>query len=64
MMGPELLLFTNRDKKDSNLLYDLLLLTLIIPFLTYGLDIVKQNLPKLCRYVYSKINKHFQNHHF
>ncbi len=54
-MGPELLLFTNRDKKDSNLLYDLLLLTLIIPFLTYSLDIVKDNLPKLCRYIYSKI---------
>lgn len=58
-MGPELLLFTNRDKKDSNLLYDLLLLTLIIPFLTYGLDIVKQNLPKLCRFCYSKINKEY-----
>lgn len=59
MIGPEFLLFSNRDKKDSNLLYDLLLLTLIIPFLTYGLDIVKQNLPKLCRFCYTKIFKEY-----
>jgi hypothetical protein len=59
MIGPELLLFTSRDKKDSNLLYDLLLLTLIIPFLTYSLDIVKEDLPKLCRYIYSKIRTEY-----
>ena len=54
-IDPTLLLFSNKSK-DSNMLYDLLLLTLIIPFLTYGLEIVKQNLPKLCRFCYSKIN--------
>ncbi len=58
-MGPEILLLTNRDKKDSNLLYDLLLLTLIVPLVTYILDNVKENLPKLIKYIYYKIRTEY-----
>ena len=58
MLDPEVLLFMNRDKKNGNLLYDLLLIILIVPILKYCIENLKQYLPDLCKFYYfQKVNE-------
>jgi hypothetical protein len=53
MISPELLIFSNRNK-DSNLLYDILLLAFFAPIIAYGTTILKEYLPKILNYFYLK----------
>ena len=54
MLDPEVFLFMNRDKKDGNLLYDLLLIVLIVPILKYCIEKSKEYLPTLFKFYYFK----------
>jgi hypothetical protein len=56
MIDPTLLLFSNRSK-DSNMLYDLLLLILIIPILGQITSYLKDNIPKYMNKLYYKFSK-------
>ena len=58
MIGPEFLLFSNRSK-DSNILYDLLLLVFIIPLLGQITIFLKDNIPKYVDKFYSKFSKQY-----
>ena len=55
MIDPTLLLFSNRSK-DSNMLYDLLLLILIIPILGQITSYLKDNIPKYMNKLYYKFS--------
>ena len=56
MIDPAFLLFSNRNKEDSNIFYDLLLLILIVPMLGQITTYLKDNIPKYMNKLYYKFS--------
>ncbi len=56
MIDPTFLLFSNRNKEDSNIFYDILLLILFVPMLGQITTYLKDNIPKYMNKLYYKFS--------